>query len=318
MCALLFESCTAMGAGPSLSVNNQNPLVRIYGLPPSEGAELLASGKSTSSLIVDVANNFSENETRRERIWLDGESAQTTFRWRQGIAEGWQWGFDLPWLYQSGGTFDSFIVHWHDLFALPQGNRKAYKENQLNYLYQRDGQQQLAVTGHSDGIGDLRLHLARQLYVGENQFWALQMGVKFATGDEQNLHGSGRNDISVGVNYADHVAGFHQGYSRYAGVGLLWMDGSEVLQQIHRDYVVYGHAGFAWHYSPQLQFNLQLDGHTAFYDSDLRELGPSMQLTIGGQLQLAAQWRLHLGVVEDIVVESAPDVIFHLRIDRNW
>lgn len=308
----------ALAQGAGLSVNNQNPLVRIYGLPTYESAQLLQPGHRALNLRVDIANNFSQRENRRESIWMDGESAQSALSWRQGITENWQWGFDLPWVYQSGGAFDSFIVDWHDLFGLPQGDRKAYREDQLSYLYQRYDQTLLNVAGQSQGIGDVRLLLARQLYADAARYWSLQVGVKLATGESQNLHGSGDNDISIGVNFADRIGGYRDGFSRYFGIGLLWMDGSEVLSEIHRNHVVYGHAGFAWHYSPRLQFNLQLDGHSAFYHSELRELGSSMQLSMGGQLQLDAHWRFHLAVVEDIVVESAPDVNFHLRLDRQW
>ena len=95
------------------------------------------------------------------------------------------------------------------------------------------------------------------------------------------------------------------------------MSGTDVLQGQHRSNVAYAHAGLSWQYSQRLSLNLQLDGHSAFYQSDLRELGSSVQLSVGGRWQLSPTWRTELVMVEDIMVESAPDVIFQLRLDHS-
>ena len=60
---------------------------------------------------------------------------------------------------------------------------------------------------------------------------------------------------------------------------------------------------------------LQLDAHSAFYDSGLTELGSdAAQLIIGGALRLSDTWVLDLAVSEDIAVDTAPDVVFHIGI----
>jgi hypothetical protein len=62
---------------------------------------------------------------------------------------------------------------------------------------------------------------------------------------------------------------------------------------------------------------LQLDGHTAFYDSDLRQLGDfSTQLVMGGTLGLPWDLLLDLAVSEDSTVTTAPDVVFHFNLHR--
>ena len=79
--------------------------------------------------------------------------------------------------------------------------------------------------------------------------------------------------------------------------------------------MVFGSATAAWQAMPGLSFKLQLDGHTAFYKSDLDQLGShSLQLTMGGTAKLSRDWLLDIGVVEDIAVSTAPDVVFHIGL----
>ncbi len=61
----------------------------------------------------------------------------------------------------------------------------------------------------------------------------------------------------------------------------------------------------------------QVSGHTPFYQSDLRELGKdALQLIVGGTLAFSPQTSLDIGVSEDIIVRTSPDVAFHLALKR--
>jgi hypothetical protein len=59
----------------------------------------------------------------------------------------------------------------------------------------------------------------------------------------------------------------------------------------------------------------QLDGQSGRVGgSDLRFLGPSLQLTLGAVRRLGARWRLQMGFAEDVAVNTAPDITFFLGI----
>src|SRR5262249_1560394 len=62
---------------------------------------------------------------------------------------------------------------------------------------------------------------------------------------------------------------------------------------------------------------LQLDGSTKAVASELRSLGPALQLTVGPRYASGA-WRSELVISEDIAVDTAPDVQFQLDIARRW
>ena len=96
----------------------------------------------------------------------------------------------------------------------------------------------------------------------------------------------------------------------------MYMSPGDVLPDLQRSLVEFGTLGAGWSPLDWLAFKLQFDGHTPFYrDSRLRELDDgSVQLTIGGTLGFTRNTSLDLGVSEDIVVKTAPDVVFHLAL----
>ena len=64
---------------------------------------------------------------------------------------------------------------------------------------------------------------------------------------------------------------------------------------------------------------IQANAHTSFYQgSDFRQLdAASVQLTMGGTVALSKTMALDIGVTEDVVVNTSPDVVFHLSLSRR-
>jgi hypothetical protein len=62
----------------------------------------------------------------------------------------------------------------------------------------------------------------------------------------------------------------------------------------------------------------QLDGQTGrVEDSDIRFLGPSLQLSVGAIRRVGDRWRIEFGFAEDAAVNTAPDITFFLGIRRQ-
>ena len=99
-------------------------------------------------------------------------------------------------------------------------------------------------------------------------------------------------------------------------MGLLWLEKGEVLRSKQRQKVGFGSVGLGWTAINWLTFKLQIDGHTRFFnDSQLKQIdSTSAQLAIGGAIKLSEQLVLDLCVVEDIIVDTAPDVTFHAAL----
>jgi hypothetical protein len=81
--------------------------------------------------------------------------------------------------------------------------------------------------------------------------------------------------------------------------------------------VGFGTVGFGWQPLAHLALKLQFDGHTAFYNSAIDQLGDfSVQLLMGGTLGIPGDLLLDLAVSEDLIVGTAPDVVFHFGLRR--
>ncbi|MCW8925499.1 MAG: DUF3187 family protein [Xanthomonadales bacterium] len=299
---------------------NQNPFVQIYGLPAAQSAELTSVGELSTGLQLDVSSNFAVGNQVDEAVSIDGETHRANLQVRYGLTDDIEMGIDVPYLGHKRGSLDGLIERWHDFWGLPTGNRPNYPRDQLDYSYRKNGQMLAAVTESQSGIGDVRLRLGYQLAANEKRQWVLRTLVKLPTGDAEQLLGSGSTDIAASINFTDQSLMQKYNLTWHGSAGLLWMGSGEVLDQQRKDWVAYGSLTLGWLATQNFSLKLQLDAHTAFYDSALTELGnESAQLVFGGAVRLGKHWMLDLAVSEDIVVDTASDVVFHIGIKgADW
>ncbi|BCR05991.1 hypothetical protein DESUT3_30600 [Desulfuromonas versatilis] len=305
-----------------LGTSNQSPLVQLFGLPYPETSRVLDQGRFAAALTLDAASNFTESQTATEEIVLDGETYRYTLALRYGLGGRAELGLDIPYLSQSGGFLDGFIEDWHSTFSLPQGGRSEAEDDQLNFTYREAGVTAFSRTEAADGLGDIRLSGALQL---TRQDWgspatsALRLSLKLPTGDSDRLFGSGGYDLSLAISGQKLLSPGDGGLGLFGTLGAMAMSEGDVLGDKQRRVAGFANLGLAWAALDWLHLKLQLDGHTAFFgDSDLDEIAAdSAQLVMGGTLALTDATGLDLAVVEDIVVDSAPDVVFHLAL-RHW
>ncbi len=301
------------------SAQNQSPLVQIFGLPPMGSATIVARGKAEGNVILDYASNYVNDSNARENILLDGESARLTLEGRFGIARGFEAGVEIPFVVLGGGFLDSFIEGYHNAFGFPQGGRDQAPRNRLLYRYVRDGQERLLVDKSSYGLGDIRLKGAWQLYPetpSQPRSVALRASLKLPTGDSDPLHGSGSTDLALWITASDAQSLSGGNLTLFGGAGILAMTDGRILQDQQRHWVGFGGLGVGWSPLRWLALKIQTNAHTPFYnESDLKELNAvSAQLTVGGTLAFSDRITLDLGVTEDIIVATAPDVVFHFDL----
>jgi hypothetical protein len=301
------------------ATRNLNPLIQIYGLPAAEPARQLDSGHSALRLSFEIANSYSGHGAADEKVSLDGESYYSTLSWRYGYSDRLELGLDLPYISHNGGFLDGFIEGWHDVFHLPGANRDKAPRDQLNYRYQRDGRTLTEVNDSTNGFGDLRLNAAWQLSRVEGErsrATSLRISLKLPTGDDEDLLGSGGTDLALSLAGHWEVPSSVGRLALFGSIGALLMEKGDVLEDQRRQLAGFGSLGCGWAPKDWLALKLQIDGHTAIYDdSSLDEINSaSLQLTLGGTLGLTETTSLDLGVGEDIVVDTSPDVSFHLAL----
>jgi len=324
LCLLLLASGPVVGQElirvTPLYTSNMSPIIQVYGLPAAEAGDINLPGELSLRVVAEVASHYTKEDKGTESVLFDGETSRAIVSMRYGLSDRWEVGVDVPMISHDGGVLDGFIEGWHDFFGLPQGGRNKARRDQLHYYYQRNGSDALDYSGSNGGIGDLSLFAAYQLLAAEplaRRSVALRTGVKLPTGNSSRLQGSGATDTHVRLTASDAETLNEWNTTLFASAGVLWLGKGDILEE-QRRWVGFGSIGIGWMPLSWIDFKLQLDGHTSFYsNSDLTEINSSsLQLGIGGTLHFSEQVSLDLAVVEDIVVGSAPDVVFHSAL--NW
>ncbi|MGK0441617.1 MAG: hypothetical protein ACJA0N_001418 [Pseudohongiellaceae bacterium] len=294
---------------------NRNPLVQIYGLPAAQSAYVTGAGNFNAALNLEASNNFAIENRGNEAIFMDGETYRAELNWRYGLSDRIELGLTVPFISHQNGGMDGFIEDWHDTFGLPDGDRIDYPKGQLRYQYQQGDEILLDMQQNGEGIGDVTLAAAIQLAESDSRRWALRVGVKFATGDEQRLRGSDANDQFVSLHLSDNSLAADYGVNFHLSAGSLWLGDGEILSELQEEQVWFGSSTLSWAYSDTVTLKTQIDMHSAFYDSQLKQIGDnSTQLMLGASIKVTPKLIVDLSVSEDIAVETAPDVVFQVGL----
>lgn len=319
--ALLPTLCAALEIVP-FQLRNQNPLAQIYGVPSLGDARVLPPGRSSAGLFFDLASNYNLSTSDTESLLLDGESYRVNLILRGGLPRGFEAGLELPWLAYGGGTIDGFIEDWHRFFGLPDGGRSSAPNNRLHYGYRRNGDVKLSITDHHAGIGDLMFTGGWQCYgdAASPQAASLRAAVKAPTGDPAILTGSGSTDLSLWlIGRSDHPLPWGHA-TLYGAVGGMYLSPGDVLPELQRHWAAFGSVGAGWSPWEIIAFSFQLDWNTPLYSgSSFTALsGDALGLIIGGSVALGERTLLELGVSEDLIVTSWPDVTFHMGLTHRF
>lgn len=303
---------------------NQSPLVQIFGIPSETTASIIQSGKISASITQDIANNFAAHTAPGESISLDGESWRWVLSARYGFGERFEAGVELPVIVQGGGIWDGFITDWHKTFGLPQGGRDTAPKDRIRYTYTKNGVRKLDMHRSGTGIGDITLTGGMQLYDlrqdASHDTLALRTSLKLPTGDSSMLMGSGSTDFSLYL--CGSMTNFTEWGSLgvYGSIGGMAMTSGDVLSNQQNNLAGFGTIGVGWGPAEWISFKLQINGNTPLYHgSSLDELSNgSLMLVSGGALKLPGDYRLDIGVSEDIAVSTAPDVALHFGLSKQF
>lgn len=292
-----------------LQVKNLSPVAGLLGLPSQRGQVASEAGAWQIATHASWASHFILDEKRREALLLDGETRRLALELRYSPAPGWDLQFELPWLQHTGGSLDSLIDGWHDLWGMPDGGRSGAPADRLAYRYGGpEGTFNLADS--ASGPGDISLSLSRRLWSGGEGQLDAALGVKLPTGEEQDFLGSGSEDGFVALRgfwtpgEGDWRWSAQLGYLRAGELAVIESGGERDLW--------FAGASLEWQAWQTVSLLLQVDSHAApLKNSELTALGDTaVLLSAGARWRINPYWALELSVVEDVQVESGPDVVF--------
>jgi hypothetical protein len=317
--SLTFVAFGSWAASESpIYLANQNPFVQIYGLPKSEAGFITPKGKLDATFLYYVSNNaFSDTASNGETMTWDGETSQVTMKLRYGLFERLEVGIDMPYVQQGGGYWDSVIRNFHSLVGFPNDRQEEFDKNQIDYSV--NGKTYLD-NDHS-GLGDIRFTAALPLLIESERSrraLAIRSVLKLPTGDSAYLLGSGGTDISMGLAYTDKELLAIINTVLTANLGAVYMSDSDVLSEMQRNVAGYGGISADWLALKWLEVKLQLDMHSAMYDTELIQLGSSIQLLAGGTIHVPGDVLIDFGISEQLVTDATPDVGFYLMVGHTF
>jgi hypothetical protein len=304
--------------------SNLSPLLQIYGLPAETSASLVPAGNWRIGLSQDIASIYSSNATAAEQILLDGELYRWTLAGRYGLKDTVELGMEIPLVMHRSGFMDSFITDWHKFWGLPQGGRDTAPKDRLLYLYKKNGVPQIDLNSATGGIGDISLlagwKLFEQQTAADHDMLALRGQLKLPTGDSASLLGSGGADIAIFLAGAANRATEWGIGGIFGSVGGIYSSDGDILASQRKNLVGFGTVGAGWSPTGLISFKVQCSLNSPFYkQTSLSELdNVGALLTIGGALKLPGNYILDIAVGEDIAVNTAPDVTFHLGLKKDF
>ena len=305
-----------------LPLRNHNPFLQIYGLPVFQSAEIKPAGKASWRFDIDTANHADAGSFAGENAILDGETYFLNLSLRRSFTDRLELSLEVPFIGHEGGFLDSPIENWHQLWGLSNTKRSGPR-NELRYLYESSLPSRFEMTASGWGIGDVRLAAAVPLgrsFLAEGRSITLRAGIKLPTGKTERLLGSGGTDFSLGLYATDTRLLAKHNISLSAVGGVLQPGKGDVLPEIQKDSVGFGGLAANWQLARRFGLIAEIYGQTAYYDSELDEIGGnSVQMAIGGSFELAnAGTSLTIALIEDLFDNATTDFALHVSLHGEF
>ena len=301
------------------STSNLNPFVQLYRIPATRSASLTEAGGFEWIITSNIANNFTTNKSGAESIAIDGETWRTSITATYGLTDRFEIGIEVPFIRHTGGSLDGAIEGWHDLFGLPNGGRDKVARDQLVYAWISESVTQADFRSSASGVGDTTLHLGYRLGNSAKRNWSLRAGVKLPTGDPDKLTGSDSTDFFASLHMTQADLFGRSSLVFHGSLGAISIGDGNVGESQLEDWVAFGSASVVWQPWQRVSLKTQVDFNSPLYNSRLRELGDaSVQLGLGGTIRLTDRTLLDIALIEDIVTDTSPDVVFHLGLRTNF
>jgi len=294
-------------------IRGQHAISSLFGLPAVAARPVQTREWQFS---IEHSNQFMGGLSEGESLLLDGETSEVTIRHRQRLGPCVQLEATVPFIQHSGGTFDEAIDAWHGFFGLPDADRNDVPFDELFYGYSDSSGRAFILNTDQSGIGDVQISLQRSLgcFATADSTGAesiVRVGVKLPTGAIEELRGSGEYDF-----FADIQSPVYSNGGKWrAGVafGALYVGRADLVIPNQNSLVGYGSFGAQYVMTPRLRLLAQLDWHTAFYRSGLRELGnTAIALSAGIRYLGPADQTLEFTISEDAAFDTTPDIVAKL------
>ncbi len=305
-----------VAAEEPLYVQNLSP-VAGPSFPPPRGAGVLERGSNVVVLNTSLANHFVIQEDENARLFMDGQTTKITMEWRRSLTDRLDVSLSIPIVSQNKGFLDSTISDWHDLWGLPDGERKYFQNDNLRYSYQAPSIN-LDFSSPSSGMGDIGLFSNYLIFSSPAFTASFGSGAIFSSGKSDSFLGAGSEQITVAV----HMSGVSQAFNNFG-----WNVHAGYAYSIGDWFAIKDTERFRWFsgtslsrkMSDRISALIQLDTHHRLMNNATKPLDQIVAiLSLGLRFKLHDKLIFDLSFSEDIKVESAPDITFNGTLRYTW
>lgn len=307
--ALLASEAGAASLG--LNTRDQNPMLQAYYLPNIDMQE--KSGWHMAHSLF-ITNTFQKQRAGDESLLIDVENYRYDFSMAYQD-EDWRIQTTVPFIANDSGSLDGLIEEWHDIFGLPQGGRTSNFDDQINMHYTRDGKTVFEQNRADSALGDIAISFNYRLTHTNKNTTELGIGVELPSGSIESNSGNESTDIAVWLSKARKLT---DKTTFYGLLGISFIGEGGQLENRLKDRFWLAQFGSEYDFYPDITGILQFDFHTpVLSNTDLDAFGNSLQIQIALQFKSwFDEYHIDLFFSEDIMVESAPDITFGLRVSH--
>lgn len=308
---LIAVTGQSTAASLGLPTRDQNPLLQAFYLP---SINMQSEDGLHLNHALFITNTFQDESQGGEQLAIDVENYRYDLSLAYQLGD-WRLSSTLPFITNEGGSLDGLIEDWHVFFGLPEGKRPANPDNRIKLSYLRNGEIIFDQSRADSDIGDLSLSVQYRFKNTQDNAIELGFGIELPTGSVESNSGNEKIDTAFWLTGVRQLTG----QSRFYGLfGITFPGKGGQLKERIKDQIWLSQLGTEYDFTKNISGILQFDLHTAtLKNTGLTAFGNSLQV------QIALQFRnwipnhaVDLFFSEDILVESAPDITFGLRVSR--
>jgi len=307
---------------PPFNIVNYNPVPQLIGLPAMPNLsqfDAIYTEDRTNLLwavYADFSNYFAATDNSREVAIVDGESYRYTAHVSLRLDRSSLLQIQFPYSYDLGGGMDSSIESWHNSLNLPRGGRDKYPRDLFRLYYRRDNVVRFDYQDKGGAVGDTMLRYVHRLASTKSTTKrAVFAQVEIPNGDATQWRSNGYLDVAAGWATARPLQIFPFNNTFYYDYGVLVPGRLDAFASQQNPIVGFSTFGLAIKLNQRFYVKGQLDVNTPILrDTHAQEFGgEAVQLTLGGDVTFS-NFRLEIGVAEDLIIDASPDVTFHVGI----
>ncbi len=261
-----------------------------------------------------ITNTFQDESKGNEALRIDVENYRLDFSMAYQ-SENWRLGTTLSLIENDSGSLDGLIEGWHDLFAFPQGGRIENPDNLINLSYSKNGSTVFEQIKSDNNIGDLSISFNYRLSHSDKSSIELGVGIELPTGSIDSNSGNEELDTAIWLSKSQQLST----RNRYYGVlGVSQPGKGGQLKEQIKNQIWFSQLGTEYDITDNITGIIQFDLHSAtLKNTDLKAFGNSLQIQTALQFKnWFENYYIDLFFAEDILVKSAPDITFGLRVSR--